>query len=301
MKKKKIFFITGGLVIILAAVFFFYQNFLRLYIDLKKVAPDFKKESVVKTIDDTIKGNIFLPSPLKVEKEEVENNPLTKEEIIKWTNYYREKNGLPALRENKKLDNSALLKLQDMFLKHYFSHYSPEGKDVSYMIERAGYKFLTIGENLAMGNFKDDKDLVDAWMASPGHRANILNPNYREIGVAVLKGTFEGKETWISVQHFGLPLSVCAKPDLTLKEKIEENEKRLNEMESELMALKSEIPQTINPYMIFNRDEYLMKIENYNNLVSQYNSLLEETKSLIEKYNLEVNVYNSCVSGFVGK
>ena len=68
-----------------------------------------------------------------------------------------------------------------------------------------------------MGNFKNDQDLVSAWLNSPGHRANILNTRFTEIGTAVLKGFYEGREVWMAVQEFGLPLSSCPNPDSKVK------------------------------------------------------------------------------------
>jgi uncharacterized protein YkwD len=104
-----------------------------------------------------------------------------------------------------------------MFENQYFAHESPTGEKVSDLAKKFGYDFLLIGENLAMGNFSSDEDLVLAWMESPGHRENILNEKYQEIGVAVKKGIFEGKEVWIAVQHFGLPFFFLSKTRFIFK------------------------------------------------------------------------------------
>jgi len=110
------------------------------------------------------------------------NIKLTVKGVIDNTNKQRALNGdLPVLKENFKLNFSAEKKLQDMFVKQYFEHNSPEGIGVGDLGLQAGYEYIIIGENLALGNFKDDASLVDAWMASPGHRANILNKKYTEI------------------------------------------------------------------------------------------------------------------------
>ena len=68
---------------------------------------------------------------------------------------------------------------------------------------RSNYPYLAAGENLALGDFKNANELVAAWMASPGHRANILNGVYRDIGVATGFDAFEGRKTIIVVQIFG--------------------------------------------------------------------------------------------------
>jgi hypothetical protein len=234
----------------------------------------------------------ILPPPLKIIKEEKPEAILTQRGIIEWTNKQREKYNLPPLKENSLLDKSASAKVKDMFQNQYFAHYSISGEGVSDLAKKFGYDFLLIGENLAMGNFPSDEDLVLAWMESPGHRANILNEKYQEIGVAVEKGIFEGKEVWIAVQHFGLPSSFCPKPDFSLKEKIEENKEEIFEIQKELLILESEIKVLKR----WRREEISQKIDHYNELVSKYNNLAEETKRLVDQYNSQVNLFNNCLS-----
>ncbi len=232
---------------------------------------------------------INLPPPLRSEEGAV--GFLTKEGVIKWTNFQREKNGLSPLKENPLLDQSANLKLKDMIDKQYFDHVSPDGIELKDLMEKVGYEFILIGENLAMGNFKDDQDLVLAWMESPGHRENILNERYQEIGVAVGQGIFEGKKVWFAVQHFGKPLSACPQPDKDLKLKIEENKKTLDKLLKEIKLLEAQIKRTKPRW----REDLAVKIEQYNNLVSQYNQLLLQTQTLISQYNSQVRIYNECV------
>jgi uncharacterized protein YkwD len=233
----------------------------------------------------------IVPLPLKVIREEKLEAILTKEGIIDWTNKQREKYGLAPLKENQILDKTAMIKAEDMFENQYFAHESPSGEGVSDLAKKFGYDFLLIGENLAMGNFASDEDLVLAWMESPGHRENILNEKYQEIGVGIKKGIFEGKEVWMAVQHFGLPSTFCQKPDSLLRKKIEENENKLSELQKELFDLKSEIESSKK----WQKEEISQKIDQYNELVSEYNNLVEETKNLINQYNLKVNSYNQCL------
>ncbi len=87
---------------------------------------------------------------------------------------------------NEKLMSSALIKAQDMKDNEYFEHVSPSGLDMSYFVGEAGYKYSTVGENLAEGYFSA-QDVHIAWMNSEGHRENILSPDFEEIGVAVLQ------------------------------------------------------------------------------------------------------------------
>jgi len=256
---------------------------------------NFKAEETIvipAKIIETIEREIITPSPLKApEKTEDPSIFLNENKIIEWTNVQREKQGLNRLKENPKLNEMAKLKVEDMFKNQYFEHDSPEGIGVKNLAEDVNYQFLTVGENLAMGNFKSDKDLVEAWMASPGHRENILNANYQEIGVAIKKDFFEGKLVWMAVQHFGTHLTACPEPDKKLKEEIREKEIELEEIERELVFLKEEIKK-IRPKW---GSHYQEKIENYNDLVDYYNKLVLENKNIILKYNNEVREFNECI------
>ena len=132
---------------------------------------------------------------------------ITKTALIDLLNFERKKKGLPPLSENPILDQSAYLKAKDILEKDYFSHFSPEGLSPWYWFKSVGYDYQFAGENLAIG-FLDSKEVNDAWMDSPSHRQNILNPNYKEVGIAVLKGEFNGSEVYVVVQHFGTPKMV---------------------------------------------------------------------------------------------
>lgn len=212
--------------------------------------------------------------------------------MIYWTNKQRENFGVLSLKENELLNQSAQLKLRDMFEKEYFAHESPTGTEIKDLIDKVGYEFILIGENLAMGNFKDDKDLVMSWMESEGHRENILNAKYQEIGVAVGQGIFEGRKVWMAVQHFGKPLSACVQPNESLKVQIEENEEKLENLEGTLSTIKSEI-EKIKPKW---SEDLKAKIENYNALIEEYNSLLRQTQTLINQYNNQVELFNECAN-----
>jgi len=238
------------------------------------------------------KKQISAPPALLSYKDSLEGN-LTPTGVILWTNVEREKNGLPLLRENFYLDASAKAKLKDMFENQYFAHYSTSGVGVGELAQRYGYEFIAVGENLALGNFKDDQDLVQEWMASPPHRRNILNSRYQDIGVAVGRGIFEGKPTWIAVQHFGLPLSACPQPEEGLKEKIEANQEKLRKLQILIENLQEEL-KSIRPKW---STAYKQKVAEYNNLVEKYNTLLEETKILVNEYNNQVKIFNNCVAG----
>jgi uncharacterized protein YkwD len=286
MVKNKVFIFIGILITALLLVLIFWKDISDFYSELIFRLPEIKKEA---------EKQISLPSPLRSEEEHPESF-LTEEGVIEWTNIQREKYGILPLKENAKLNEIAEAKLQDMFENQYFAHDSPTGQRVADLAEKFSYEFLSIGENLALGNFQNDEVLVDAWMNSPGHRANVLNSSYQEIGVAVGKGMFEGKTTWIAVQNFGLSLSVCAQPDLFLKAEIDENQKQISVLKAKLLSLEDEIGLMSSSRK---REEgYLQKVEQYNTTVSQHNALVEKNRILINKYNSQVNSFNQCVAEF---
>ena len=195
-----------------------------------------------------------------------------------------------------------------MFAKQYFAHISPSGVGASDLAEKNGYHYIAIGENIAMGNFENDKALVDAWMASPGHRANILNARYREIGIAVGPGTFaaseggdprqgrEGRKTWIGVQVFGLSLSACPEPDSLLKARIDNEKGKITDLENAVSALRDKIKSS----ELKTKEEvaaYNQKVDAYNILVNQLNAFVADVKSTISEYNAQVEALNTCIAG----
>ena len=236
---------------------------------------------------------ISIPPPLKIEKEN--HNPfaiLKQQEIIDLTNKQRQENGLTPLRENFYLNISAEQKIDDMLENQYFAHSSPTGEGAGDLAKKVGYEFILVGENLAIGNFESNQELVDAWMESPGHRENIVSRDYQEIGIAVKKGIFNGKEAWMAVQHFALPVSACPKIDETIKDKIEQKEKEVRVLQNEISELRSEIESI----RIRWGSGYNQKLQEYNNLVEEYNKLLSDIRLLINQYNNQVQVFNECVA-----
>ncbi|NET34908.1 MAG: CAP domain-containing protein [Cyanothece sp. SIO1E1] len=103
------------------------------------------------------------------------------DELLRLTNIERRRVGLPPLRLSAQLNQVARLHAQDMVKNNFFSHVGSDGSRVSDRAKAIGYAFSYIGENLAAGNPSPAQTLRQ-WMNSPGHRANILNPDYREIG-----------------------------------------------------------------------------------------------------------------------
>ncbi|WP_419726957.1 CAP domain-containing protein [Terrisporobacter petrolearius] len=109
-------------------------------------------------------------------------------EVTRLVNVERSKRGLSELAFNSQLSNVATLKSQDMINKNYFSHTSPTYGSPFDMMKQFNISYKAAGENIAMGQ-KTPVDVVNAWMNSQGHRENILNPNFTDIGVGVAKSS----------------------------------------------------------------------------------------------------------------
>ena len=124
--------------------------------------------------------------------------------LVSETNEERLSMNLSELKNNQNLVLAAQMKANDMAEKSYFSHVSPDGKQPWYFLTQAGYDYEVAGENLAV-NFVDSKQVHEAWMESPTHKANILKDNYTEIGIATAKGQYKGRDVIFVAQFFGKP------------------------------------------------------------------------------------------------
>ena len=103
-------------------------------------------------------------------------------EVVTLVNAIRAQNGLSALTLNEELSAVARVKAEDMAQNKYFSHTSPTYGSPFDMMKKFGISYRTAGENIAMG-YSTAQSVVDGWMNSPGHRANILNASFTQIGV----------------------------------------------------------------------------------------------------------------------
>jgi hypothetical protein len=142
---------------------------------------------------------------------------ITPVDLLNLTNQQRIAGGLPALRMDARLNASAGLKAQNMFAENYWAHVSPSGIQPWHWFAQAGYSYTYAGENLAM-DFDTTAGTVQGWMNSPGHRANLLNANYTDVGFAVENGTLVGGQTTLVVAHYGATAgsaAVAAKPAAT--------------------------------------------------------------------------------------
>ena len=117
-----------------------------------------------------------------------DTNPLATHErqVFELVNKERVKRGLATLKFDSELSRIARIKSQDMIDKKYFSHISPTYGSPFEMMEKFGLRFSAGGENIAWGQ-KTAAEVMNAWMNSPGHKANILSGAYTHIGVGVAK------------------------------------------------------------------------------------------------------------------
>jgi uncharacterized protein YkwD len=113
--------------------------------------------------------------------------------VVNTINKVRKDNNMPELIPDERLNTSATQKARDMVNRNYWSHTDPDGKMAWDLIKKAGFSYSKAGENLA--SVYDNVDSVEAWMRSPDHLENILDPDFTHVGYA--------KVGPIKVMHFG--------------------------------------------------------------------------------------------------
>ncbi|MGK4585544.1 sigma-70 family RNA polymerase sigma factor [Kitasatospora sp. HPMI-4] len=123
------------------------------------------------------------------------------QQVIDLVNVERAKAGCKPVRSNSRLQSAAQGQSDDMSARNFFDHTNPDGAGPQSRIDAAGYQWSTWGENIAHGQ-SSPADVMDSWMHSPGHRANILNCAFTELGVGVHQGG-SGGPYW--TQDFGTP------------------------------------------------------------------------------------------------
>lgn len=164
----------------------------------------------------------------------------TEDDIISLTNEYRKEKGLDVLVKNEKLMESAKMKAEDMRDLEYFAHVSPDGVELWNIVQKTGYNYSIIAENIAEGYFSSTS-VVEAWMDSEGHRENILSIELEEIGVAILETiNSNDNKSYILVQHFATPqkeASVKRVTEVICDEKVKDNCKKIEEKKEEYQEL----------------------------------------------------------------
>lgn len=145
------------------------------------------------------------------------SSDISNEQLLILTNQMRQENGLRPLSLNGELSAAASNKASNMFSKDYWAHIAPDGTTPWFFIKSSGYNYVYAGENLARG-YSNATDVINAWMASPEHRKNMLSPNYNDVGFAVSSGKLTGEDTVLVVEMLGstmlaqAPVNPQAKP-----------------------------------------------------------------------------------------
>ena len=162
----------------------------------KAVAPTKQKVRTQQPVKQPTKTNVTAPKPTQSNTNTTTTNkPATtqptqstssvsayEKKVVELTNAERAKQGLAPLTLNTELSKVARTKSQDMKNKNYFDHNSPTYGSPFDMMKSFGISYTSAGENIAMGQ-KTPEQVVQAWMDSPGHRANIMNSSFTQIGV----------------------------------------------------------------------------------------------------------------------
>lgn len=134
--------------------------------------------------------------------------------VIELTNDVRTREGVAPVVYNEKLEKSALSKSHDMVERNYFEHVSPEGKRLRDFLKDANYPYSVAGENLAVG-FTTPEKMVNAWVESPTHFANLIDTDFKEIGVGTAVGMYGGYPALYATEHFGNPLNLEKENNVT--------------------------------------------------------------------------------------
>ncbi len=236
---------------------------------------------------------------------------LSVETLVRLTNEARRTNGVAPLRVNGQLTRIAEERARDMLKKQYFGHVAPDGGSYPDVARTVGYRYKCLSENIASGEFASNQSLIDGWMQSPGHRKNLLSTDVDEIGIAAVRGSLKGEDTWVAVQIFGLPApergqagppaTSCAEPSDSLKQAIETGKRDIEEMDRRIASMKTDVEFD---RLILERKGAASKEESdgFNDRVAQLNGLIATSnekktsvQTMINEYNGSVQRYNACV------
>lgn len=131
-------------------------------------------------------------------------------QLLNKTNSERASAGLESLKPNEKLDLAAQAKAEDMAVRNYWSHTSPDGEEPWAFVARHNYSYQKLGENLAAG-FDSEDSTINGWLASQSHKENLLNPYYSDVGFGITKSSdysaAGGGPMTIVVAFYGEPSS----------------------------------------------------------------------------------------------
>ncbi len=207
--------------------------------------------------------NIFSnPLPAKA-------SAITAENIIIATNQTRAQKNIPPLTANQLLTQAAYQKAFFIFQTQKFQH-NFGARRFSAWIRETGYQYDYVGENLAI-YFQTTESIIKAWLASPLHRKNLLNPRFAEIGVAVVKGKFKGYPAILVVQIFGQPATFPQTAAIRTNQKLN----------------KTPHPSVLSSQLNLNTAKFLNYSTTPNTIFVQYNPLpFDSLKSFFFIYTL---------------
>ncbi len=221
-------------------------------------------------------------------------NKITSDQIIYYVNQERSKHDLLPINFNTLLSFSAYEKLLDMRNNNYFSYISPyePKRDFADFIKDEGYDFLRVSENLAFGYFNSASEVVNEWMKNKQHRANILYPDWKDVGVSVYQN-IDG--SYYIVQHFGVKKKTC--PELTpgIKNEIQKIESIALKLKKDLDLLEQQILEREEDFSLTTEKDNEL-ISKYNLTIKEYNANVEYYTKLINDYNEEVDTIEKCKS-----
>ncbi len=235
-----------------------------------------------------------LPPPSPPSPSTNTDGAFTVQAIVDATNRERMRAGLTPLRVDVGLNRMASQKVDNMIRYDYFDHVSPQGVDLKMLAEQAGYRYILIGENLAYGNFADPQAIVDAWMDSPGHRANILHTGYTHIGVGLRQARFRGIDAWVAVQEFSVPADTCPQPSQAMSGQIASQRVQLETLQQDIEALDTQL-SGMSP----SDPAYAQRVAEYNALVVELRALAEAHNASVASYNESVREHRACVEAIL--
>lgn len=128
----------------------------------------------------------------------VQSGPISAQSVLDAMNTERRARGLAPLRLDARLNAAAADRARDMFDQRYFDHVAPDGTQPFTWVRHRSYRYSTVGENLAQG-YRSARATVDGWMRSPGHRANLLGRSFADAGIAIVRGSPDGRTNGYTV------------------------------------------------------------------------------------------------------
>ncbi len=133
-------------------------------------------------------------------------------ELLRRVNRARRRAGVPPLELDPRLTEAAQARADDMAQRRFYGHETPEGADFGTDVDRTGYLYSAVAENIARGQESVD-EVVDGWLASPGHRANVLNPAFTDVGFGFAPGRPGGDHSLLWVQILGRAAPPIVEPE----------------------------------------------------------------------------------------